>query len=372
MRVLVATDAIGTRPSAQAGAVIAQAWAEVVPSVQVAVMPVGEAGAGFLTALAEVEHVQTDVAGDGSTLSLSVSGSDTLGVGLAPERSGSPTSPGSPDLTASSYALGSAVQTALTTAQQAGAPPRTLVVDLGGLHGHDGGAGLLAGLGATADVSLTDGVDGLAGLTQLELAPVRRLLTGVRLVGVVPHEEQDRVLLGLRGITARLRTPGRDPAELLAVDAALATLARLSGDDGTDRAARPGAGAAGGTAFAILALGGELVTGTGYLGDRLGLDQTLGRCDLVVTGCTVFDFASRGGGVVAQLARRAEQSLRPCIAIAGEVLIGGRELRTMGVEAAYPVLEAHPVGVGDRPAAATLGGGPLFDTARRVARTWSW
>lgn len=403
MRVLVVTDTIGTRSSAQAGAVIARAWADAVPGVQVAVVPVGEAGGGFLTALAAVEGVDIAVAGEGSTLSLSVRGPDTLGVGLEPDRSrsavSSQESSGLPDLTASSYALGSAVRTALTARPTAASPPeptgvidpagvteptgvtepeppragpRTLVVDLGGLESHDGGAGLLAGLGATADVELTGGVAGLAELSELDLDPVRRLLAGVRLVGVLPHDEQDRVLLGLRGITSRLRTPGADPAELLAVDARLATLARLArtGPDGTDLAGRPGAGAAGGAGFAILALGGELVTGTGYLAERQGLDQTLARCDLVVTGCTVFDFASRGGGVVAQLARRAEQALRPCIAIAGEVLIGGREMRTMGIEGAYPVIEAHQLG--GQSVEAALSGGRLSETAARVARGWAW
>ena len=328
------------------------------------------------------------MAGEGSTLSLSVPGADVLGVGLEPVGSRSvasaDASSGSPDLAASSYALGCAVRTALAewpadeptggdAAQARERSPRTLVVDLGGLGSHDGGAGLLAGLGATADVALTDGVAGLSGLSQLDLDPVRRLLAGIRLVGVLPHDERDQVLLGLRGITARLRTPGTDPADLLAVDTRLAALARLAQTgtgDGPDLAARPGAGAAGGAGFAILALGGELNTGTGYLADRLELHQTLGRCDLVVTGCTVFDFASRGGGVVAQVARRAEEALRPCIAIAGEVLIGGREMRTMGVEAAYPVVEAHQLGAESVEAA--LVGGRLGETAARVAHTWAW
>ena len=64
--------------------------------------------------------------------------------------------------------------------------------------------------------------------------------------------------------------------------------------------------------------------------------------DLVVTGCSVFDFASRGGGVVAAMAEAAAAALAPCIVIAGEVLIGSREMRTMGIEAAYPVREPLP------------------------------
>ena len=60
----------------------------------------------------------------------------------------------------------------------------------------------------------------------------------------------------------------------------------------------------------------------------------------MVTGCTVFDFANRGGGVVAAAAARAVELLSPCVVVAGEVLIGSREMRTMGIEAAYAVRES--------------------------------
>ena len=89
--------------------------------------------------------------------------------------------------------------------------------------------------------------------------------------------------------------------------------------------------------------------------------------DLVVTGCSVFDFASRGGGVVAAMAEAAAAALAPCIVIAGEVLIGSREMRTMGIEAAYPVRESLP----DDPQG-EVNDEELAMTARRVARSWSW
>jgi glycerate kinase len=89
--------------------------------------------------------------------------------------------------------------------------------------------------------------------------------------------------------------------------------------------------------------------------------------DLVVTGCSVFDFASRGGGVVAAMADAASASLSPCIVIAGEVLIGSREMRTMGIEGAYAVRES----TSDVPAG-EVSEEELAEIARRVARSWSW
>ena len=85
--------------------------------------------------------------------------------------------------------------------------------------------------------------------------------------------------------------------------------------------------------------------------------------DLVVTGCSEFDFAARGGGVVQAVAAAAGRVLSPCIAIAGRVEIGAREMRTMGIDAAYAVRDAHPAGADAEAVAAT---------ALRVARSWSW
>ena len=48
----------------------------------------------------------------------------------------------------------------------------------------------------------------------------------------------------------------------------------------------------------------------------------MAEVDLVVSGCGVFDFATRGGGVVAAAAEVAAEHLAPCVIIAGEVLIG--------------------------------------------------
>jgi glycerate 2-kinase len=117
----------------------------------------------------------------------------------------------------------------------------------------------------------------------------------------------------------------------------------------------------------VLALGGRLSTGPALTLASAAGRQALRGVDLVVTGCSVFDFASRGGGVVAAMAEAAAAALAPCIVIAGEVLIGSREMRTMGIEAAYAVHESlvdhAQLEVSDE---------ELATTARRVARSWSW
>ena len=81
----------------------------------------------------------------------------------------------------------------------------------------------------------------------------------------------------------------------------------------------------------------------------------------------MFDFAHRGGGVVAAAAELAGRLLAPCVVVATEVLIGAREMRTMGIEAAYAVHEPAPGATGG-----LVTRDELTATAARVARTWRW
>jgi glycerate 2-kinase len=260
----------------------------------------------------------------------------------------------------SSRPIGDAIRALLT-----GRAPSQMLVDLAGLWVHDAGAGLLAALGATADRPLDRGVASLEGLSKVDLAPARALVGDVALIGVVPATQLSQPLLGLRGITSLAgREANVEPERMLRTDAALEAFAQLASpiDVGT-----PGAGACGGLGFAMLALGGQLSTGPALTLDSPTGQHGLRGVDLVVTGCSVFDFASRGGGVVAAMAEAAAAALTPCIVIAGEVLIGTREMRTMGIEAAYPVRES----LGDDPHGQIIEG-ELALTARRVARSWSW
>jgi glycerate kinase len=67
------------------------------------------------------------------------------------------------------------------------------------------------------------------------------------------------------------------------------------------------------------------------------------------------------------MAEAASTVLSPCILIAGEVVVGSREMRTMGIEAAYAVRESAL----DDPRG-TVNEDELAATARRVARSWTW
>lgn len=348
MLVFIATDQIGALSSLQAGRVLAAGW----PRAHVTVLPTGEAGAGFAQATADRLGLELRSAAhsDGVVSSASDTNSAVAVVQVEGQRGERAMA-----YDASSRPLGDAIARILVDAR-----PRQLYVDLAGLAVHDGGAGVFAALGAASDGPLDLGVTGLEGLTRVDLTRVHDRLGSTELIGVVPAAQLHQQLLGLRGITSLARTAASDPAQLLAADAALAQLALLAAPELADT---PGAGACGGLGFAVLALGGRLVTGPAC---ALTTVQLRG-VDLVVTGCSVFDFHRRGGGVVSAVAEAAGAVLSPCVVVAGEVVIGAREMRTMGIEAAYAVRESTlDVPTGD------LSGAELTETARRVGRSWSW
>lgn len=336
-RVLLASGPVGTITPRQSAVALARGFAA---AADVAVIGLADGGRPLGEALAEPD-------GELETLRASwlVRRDDLVAVGADPAPAADPLGGSSADL---GRLVGYAVQ---------GTPPTTLAIDLTGADVHDAGAGLLGALGAVADVRLDAGPEPLAELTRLSLDAVRARLDGCDLVGLVPAGQEGDLLLGLRGITSRRGRGLGTPAErMLALDAALERFASAAAGP---VAQAPGAGASGGLGFAILALGGRLATPAAFCAEASGLDRPLVAADLVVTACDSFDFGSRGGGVVTELARRCEAAQTPLVVVSPVVGMSGREMRVMGVESAHP-LETGP----DTAAALTA-------TGRRLAAGWT-
>jgi len=342
-RVLLASGPVAGISPGQASIALAAGFAA---AADVAVIGLAEGGRALAQVLVEPEgEVEALHAG------WLVRSTDLVAVGTDGPAALDPSTAADP-LTGSSAGLGRLVAYAAQSGR-----PRILVVDLTATSSHDAGAGLFGTLGAVADVDLNAGADALTGLGSLDLESPRLRLAGWQLVGLVPPGEQQDQLLGLRGVTSRRGRQLGVPAErMLAVDAALERFVRAAAPE---LAQADGAGAAGGLGFAILALGGRLSTGPAFCADRSQLDRAIGPADLVVTGCDSFDFGSRGGAVIGELAGRCEAAQTPLVVVSPVVDMSGREMRVMGVESAHPV-EPGP----DVPKALTA-------TARRLAAGWT-
>lgn len=364
MRVLIAPDSFaGTLTAVEAAEAIAAGWRRRAPGDTLDLAPMADGGPGF------VDVLHASLGGDllactvrgpygsqvpGSVLvadgTAYVESAQACGLHLTPERDRDPER-------ASSYGVGELVATAVA------AGVHTVQVGLGGAATNDGGAGLLAALGAVGapEGALENGTSALAGLDSVVLDAARSRVAGFSLVAAT---DVDSPLLGLIG-TTNLHGPARGlPADrLLTVDAALERLAAA-----TDRrtALAKGAGAAGGLGFALLLLGATRRSGIDVVGLAVGLLERARRADLVVTGEGSFDFSSRSGKVPYGVAAVAAEALQPCIALAGQVLVGSREMRAFGIESAYSVVDlvGQQAGLAD-PA------GSLAALAERAARSWS-
>ncbi|MGZ5403459.1 MAG: glycerate kinase [Nocardioides sp.] len=355
MRVLVAPDAFaGTLTAVEAAEAIAAGWRRQAPGDALDLLPMSDGGPGFVHVLAAAlggalePVVVRGPFGDPVPAEVLLVG-DTAYVESA-QACGLHLTGGHDAERASTYGVGELV----VAARESGA--RTVVVGVGGNGTNDGGAGLLAALGATADRPLDDGVAGLGGITRVDLPE-----PGVALLAA---SDVDSQLTGLFGATKTDGSrKGITEERLPAVDGVLEQLAAAAGPR---TALERGAGAAGGLGYALLLLGATRRPGIELVAEVTDLPGRARLADLVVTGEGAFDFSSRAGKVPYGVAAVAAEAIRPCLALAGQVLVGSREMRALGIESAYALVDL----VGEERAFADPAGA-LADLAARVARTWS-
>jgi glycerate kinase len=195
----------------------------------------------------------------------------------------------------------------------------------------------------------------------VDLDPARARMAGIEFVAA---SDVENPMLGLRGATNIFGSQkGIADDRKPVVDGWLTHFAELADRKTADK---KGAGAAGGLGYALLLLGAERVSGIDLVAELTGLKEKASRVDLVLSGEGAFDFQSRDGKVIAGVAKVANDAMRPCVVLAGKVQIGSREMRTMGVESAYSLVDA----VGEERAFADPHGS-LAAVAERVARTWA-
>jgi glycerate kinase len=360
VRVLVAPDKFaGTLTAVEAADAIAEGWRRTAPDDELDLAPMSDGGPGFVDVLHE--------ALGGDLLAVTVRGphgeptpatvlvvGDTAYVESA-QACGLHLTGKERAEEATTYGVGELVAAAL----DAGAG--TVVVGLGGSGSNDGGAGLLAALGATADVPLDAGGAGLDGVTAVEVAAAKERVGSARLVAA---SDVDNPLTGLFGATKTFGPQKGIPEERLPVVDGY--LEQYAGALDRRLALEKGAGAAGGLGHALLVLGATREPGVALVADAVRLGERARAADLVVTGEGAFDFSSRAGKVPHGVATVAEEALRPCVVLAGKVLVGSREMRALGIESAYSLVDL----VGEERAFAEAAAA-LAELAARTARTWS-
>ncbi|QIK76910.1 glycerate kinase [Nocardioides piscis] len=359
MRVLIAPDKFaGTLTAVEAAEAIATGWARRAPDDSLDLAPMADGGPGFVDVLhaalgGELLGVTVE-APHGERVPAAILFVEDVAYVETAQAVGLHLIDGGAEF-GSSNGVGELILAAV----ESGA--RKVVVGLGGSGTNDGGAGVLAALGATSDGILDSGAVALDTVTQVDLTPARARLAGVELVAAT---DVDNPLTGLFGATKTFGPQkGIEESRIAEVDGWLETFAAA-----TDRrtSLEKGAGAAGGIGFALLALGATRRPGIALVAEHVRLAARARQADLVITGEGAFDFSSRSGKVPYGVAEIAADALRPCVALAGQVLVGSREMRALGIESAYSLVDL----VGEQRAFDDPAGS-LADLAERTARTWS-
>lgn len=367
-RVLLAPDKFkGTLTAAEVAGHLSDGLRSVLPEVEVAVVPVADGGDGTLAAAVAAGFERVPVRATGPTgmpweSAYGVRGTEAV-VELA-EVSGLAQLPDgrSAPLSASSRGTGELIAAAL----DAGA--RRVVVAIGGSACTDGGAGLLQALGAR--VTRADGSEvrpggaGLLDATGVDLGGLHHALAGAELVVAC---DVDNPLTGSRGAAAVYGPQkGAGPEEVELLDSALTRWADLVAQaTGADRRDEPGAGAAGGVGFGLLAvLGATTRPGAELVFELTGLSDALAGVDLVVTGEGSLDAQTLHGKAPAAVAALAHAKGLPVVAVAGQVTLTPGELTTVGVRAAYALVDEAT----SRQEALTAPGPLLERIGARIAR----
>ena len=373
MRVLIAPDDFkGTLSAVEAAEAIAIGWRLHAPDDTLTLIQMSDGGPGFVRA------VSTVLGGDIAPVGLRGPMGETAigmvlmvdGTGYVESAHGCGLALVHPDRrdarAATSYGVGQLIAAAIDSGA------RRIVVGLGGTASTDGGAGMLAALGATArdaagsPIALEAGGAALADVVTVDLAPARARVADVE---IVVASDVDSPLLGSRGAARGFAAQkGADDAAVEELEAALTSYSRAFGRqaDGKNPAVALGAGAGGGLGYGLMLLGGRRVPGIETVMGVLGLEAAIGVSDLVITGEGCFDWQSLRGKVVSGVAAAALNQGRPVVVLAGRVEVGKREYVALGIT------EAHAASAdGDVPATPAEAARALAERAARVASQWS-
>ncbi|WP_091709333.1 glycerate kinase [Microbacterium sp. cf046] len=324
MTVVLAPDSFkGSIGAADAAEALAAGWRRVAPDAELVARPMADGGEGTLDAFAAAitGSIRMPItvtgphgrpvsaswlllppsadapAGTGVVELASTSGIELLGVDLQP-------------LDAHTGGFGEAIVAALDHGVS------RLVLGIGSSSSTDGGTGLLTSLGARfADdtgAPIPLGARGLDAVAAADLSRLRPLPPG----GVIVLTDVTNPLIGASGSAAVFGPQkGLTPAEVAQADAGLSRLAAVLPADPDS----PGAGAAGGAGYGLLAWGARLVPGAAEVAELIDLRGALAAASVVITGEGSFDGQSAAGKAPTHVAALAAAEGVPVALVAGRI-----------------------------------------------------
>ncbi len=345
-KIVIAPDKFkGTLSATEAARAIERGVLKARPQARCELCPMADGGEGtvdvFLERGAERkvarvrgprgELVDAVYAGDGETAILEMSSAS--GLGLLDRAQYDPTQ-------TSTFGTGELIRAAL----DGGA--RRIVMGIGGSATNDAGTGMLRALGVRfLDAAGTEIDGGILEFARLDSIDLDRLDPRIAKTAVEVAVDVDNPLCGPDGATNTFAAQkGATPGQIEQLERVLRRIAEISTRTlGRDESDVPGAGAAGGLGFALVAfLGAKLQPGVRLIARESGLDELLDGATLCLTGEGKIDLQTLHGKTVYGVALIAREHKVPAIAFGGTVNPEAKKrLAQIGVE----VVGISPAGI---------------------------
>ncbi|MFD5396675.1 glycerate kinase [Streptomyces sp. NPDC127097] len=348
-----------------------------VPGLAVSAVPVADGGDGTVAAALAAGFTRHEARVTGPT-GVPVTATFALRAGAAgagggtavvemAEASGLQHLPGGvfAPLTATTYGTGELLLAAL----DAGAT--SIVFGVGGSATTDGGAGMLAALGARfLDADGEPVASGGGPLRDLATVDLSGLDPRLAKTEIVLASDVDNPLTGPKGAPAVYGPQkGASEEDVATLDAALAhyaeVLAGAVGPKAAEAALAPGAGAAGGIGYGALAvLDAAFRPGIDVMLDVLGFAPALAKATFVITGEGSLDAQTLHGKAPAGVAAAARAAGLDVVAVCGRLQLPQEALAAAGIRRAYALTDLE-----SDPARCMAEAGPLLErAAERLAR----
>ncbi|MBS3775989.1 MAG: glycerate kinase [Bacteroidales bacterium] len=218
-----------------------------------------------------------------------------------------------------------------------------IILGIGGSATIDGGAGLLAALGALFldqnDKAFLPYGGNLDQIHTLNFDAIDPRLKDIRLRIAT---DVDNPLTGEKGAAAVYGPQkGAGPQEVKKLEENLSSYADLLETyTGKHFHSMPGAGAAGGLAISLLAFANaQIESGFTLIAKETGLEDKIKEADVVITGEGKIDEQTAYGKTASGVARLAKKHNKPLIAVAGAVDEGTDVLYDKGFDLILPITE---------------------------------
>jgi len=218
---------------------------------------------------------------------------------------------------------------------------RKFIIGIGGSASNDGGTGMALSLGALFLDENGDEVrptgEGLAEIARIDLANMDSRIKDSQIMVACDVNNPLLGEIGAASIYGPQKGADREIVEILDnnLEKFSSVVSKATGKKLKDI---PGAGAAGGLGYGLMAFfDAKLESGIDLILQAADFDSKLEEADLVITGEGRIDGQSLMGKAVSGIASRCRAKNMPLVALAGEVTADCGQLKKSGITAAFSI-----------------------------------